>query len=51
MRRLVVAWVLAALAAGCGREDKKPAGPPEAKPNPMFDKQAPRGAKKGPTMD
>ena len=45
MKRLIVSAVLA---AGCGNEDKKPA-PPDTRPNPMFDKQAPpRGAKKGP---
>jgi hypothetical protein len=52
MRRLLAAWLLAVLAGGCGTDDKKPADPPESKPNPMFDhKHAPRGAKKsGPSM-
>jgi len=48
MRRLLAAWVLAVLAAGCGTEDKKPADSPKGEPIPMFDKKAPRGTKKGP---
>ena len=45
MRRLLAAWVLAVLAAGCGTEDKKPAGSPKAEPIPMFEKKAPKGKK------
>jgi hypothetical protein len=46
MRRLLAAWVLCVLAAGCV-EVKKPAEPPgESQPNPAFDKnQLPKGAK------
>jgi hypothetical protein len=49
MRRLLAAWVLAVLVAGCGPEEKKkPADLPKSEPIPMFDKKAPRGSKKGP---
>jgi len=50
MKCLLATWVMAVLAAGCGNEDKKPADPTPAKPNPMFDKQLPKGAKKGPSI-
>jgi hypothetical protein len=49
MRRLIAAWVLAVLVAGCG-EEKKPAPQQDAKPNPEFDKQTmPKGAGKSKT--
>jgi hypothetical protein len=48
MRRLIAAWVLAVLVAGCGTDEKKADPPPEPKPNPEFDKkEMPKGAKKG----
>jgi len=50
MKCLLAACLLAVLAAGCGNEDKKPADPTPAKPHPVFDKQLPRGAKKGPSI-
>jgi hypothetical protein len=49
MRRLIAAWILAVLVAGCGTDEKKPgdsAPPPKA--SEMFDnKEPPKGAKKG----